>query len=355
MIVGRQSIMIQLEFAFQDIEFLERQRFEHPHPWVQRKCEALYLKSLDLPHHTICKVCCICGNTLRGYLRQYQRGGLAQMQELPFYRPVSALQSHRQTLQEQFERRPPASVKEACARIRARTGLQRGLTQTRHWLLRLGLKWRKVGTIPAKADVSAQAEFKAQKLEPRLDEARAGRRAVYFVDAAHFVFGAFLGYLWSLRRIFVRTPSGRQRFNVLGALHAVTHELITVTNETYINAISVCALLRQLAERAGGLPVSVVLDNARYQRCKLVQGLAAELDIELLFLPPYSPNFNLIERLWKFVKKQCLNSQYHADFAAFKGAIVECITTASVRHKEELDSLLTLNFQTFEKAQSMAA
>jgi len=54
----------------------------------------------------------------------------------------------------------------------------------------------------------------------------------------------------------------------------------------------------------------LVLDNARYQKCHLVQNLAATLNIELLFLPTYSPNLNLIERLWKFVKKKCLYSIY---------------------------------------------
>jgi transposase len=88
--------------------------------------------------------------------------------------------------------------------------------------------------------------------------------------------------------------------------------------------VQVCALLTQLAAASTGLPLTVVLDNARYQRCKLVIAHAASLGLELLFLPPYLPNLNLIERLWKFVKKQCLYS-----------------------------SLLTLNFQTFEKAQSM--
>lgn len=347
--------MLQLEFRFEDIEFFERQRFEHPHPWLQRKFEALYLRSHNLPHHTICELCGICGNTLRRYLIEYQQGGLDRVQELPFHRPSSLLESHRSTLREEFTRRPVATVKEAAARIAECTGVCLGLTQTRHGLHRLGLKWRKVAPIPAKVDVVAQAEFKAQKLAPRLEEARAGRRAVYFVDAAHFVFGAFLGCLWSLTRVFVRTPSGRQRFNVLGALDAVTHELITVTNETYINALSVCQLLRQLAERAGSRAVSVVLDNARYQHCALVQAVAAELGIELLFLPPYSPNLNLIERLWKFVKKRCLNSTNHADFGAFRRAIADCLENVRSRHKEELDTLLTLNFQTFEKPQSMTA
>jgi len=188
-------------------------------------------------------------------------------------------------------------------------------------------------------------------LEPRLTEAQAGQRIVYFLDAAHFVFAPFLGYLWSFSRLFVRAPSGRKRFNVLGALNAITHEVVTVTNDSYINAQSVCTLLMQLAALHVNMPLTLVLDNARYQKCAFVQELATLLHIELLYLPAYSPNLNLIERLWKFVKKQCLYSKYYADYDAFTKAISYCLQHTHDLHKKELDSLLTLRFQTFEKVQ----
>lgn len=133
---------------------------------------------------------------------------------------------------------------------------------------------------------------------------------MFFVDAAHFVLAPFLGMLWCFARVFMPAPAGRQRFNVLGALNAITHELVTVTNDTYINADSVCELLRRLAALGLGMPITLVLDNARYQQCHVVQTRAETLQIELLYLPPYSPNLNLIERLWKLVKKKCLYSIY---------------------------------------------
>jgi len=186
-----------------------------------------------------------------------------------------------------------------------------------------------------------------------LEEAKAGKRAVFFVDAAHFVLGAYLGFLWCFERLFVKTGSGRQRFNVLGALNAVTHELITVTNETYINAQSVCELLHKLAALGLSIPITLVLDNARYQKCALVIELAAALNIELLYLTSYSPNLNLIERLWKFVKKQCLYSIYYPDFTAFKDAITSCLDQCHTTYKPELDSLLTLRFQSFKKVKAI--
>jgi transposase len=93
-------------------------------------------------------------------------------------------------------------------------------------------------------------------------------------------------------------------------LNAITHELLTITNETYITSEEVCALLWKIAVAHIDQVITVILDNARYQRCAKVQYCARTLGIELLFLPPYSPNFNLIERLWGFVKDTCLYSKY---------------------------------------------
>jgi transposase len=149
----------------------------------------------------------------------------------------------------------------------------------------------------------------------------------------------------------VKASAGRRRFNVLGALNAITHELVMVTNDTYITAESVCELLRRIARMHLDVPITLVLDNARYQKCKIVSALAAQLDIELLYLPAYSPNLNLIERLWKFVKKKVLYSKYYANFSDFRNAITDCLNQTHTTHKKELDSLLTLRFQVFKKCE----
>ena len=177
---------------------------------------------------------------------------------------------------------------------------------------------------------------------------------MFFVDAAHFVLGSFLGWVWCVARLFVRAASGRQRYNVLGAVHAVTHELVCVTNHTYVTAATVCDLLRKIAALGLATPITLVLDNAAYQRCQLVQNLAAELGIELLFLPSYSPNLNLIERLWKFVKKQALNSRHHTNYADFHAAVDQCLNQLATTYKGEIDSLLTLDFQTFDNVSLLA-
>ena len=122
-------------------------------------------------------------------------------------------------------------------------------------------------------------------------------------------------------------------------------------NETTVTAETMCLLLLELAKRAEGVAITVVLDNARYQKCAIVQEYAALLRIELLYLPSYSPHLNLIERLWRFVRKRCLYSTYYESFADFKGAIAQCLHNAHHEHREELETLLSWKFQSFDKVQ----
>ena len=135
---------------------------------------------------------------------------------------------------------------------------------------------------------------------------------------------------------------------MLGAVDATTKQTVTICNETYVNAETVAALLDKLAMTTS-LPITVVLDNARYQRCNFVMEHARKLGIELLFLPSYSPNLNLIERLWKLVKKKCLYNRYYDKFSDFKNAILLCIDKLNTEDRAEVETLLTLQFQDIKK------
>jgi transposase len=142
---------------------------------------------------------------------------------------------------------------------------------------------------------------------------------------------------------------------VLGAWNAVTRELTYIANTTVINTESVCELLRKIAAQSLLGPITLVLDNARYQRNAVVQALAKELGIELLYLPSYSPNLNLIERLWKFVKRRALYGRYHPTFAEFRAAIEEELSQIPTTHRPALESLMTQKFQRFKNGSLLAA
>ena len=142
----------------------------------------------------------------------------------------------------------------------------------------------------------------------------------------------------------------------MGVVHAATKEFTGFFNTSYITADSVVQLPQRIAIDYAGKPNYIVLDNARYQHCKLVMETAKQLQINLVFLPPYSPNLNLIERLWKFVKAEVYSSNYYPDATSFKNAIIGFLNQLHRNDlKKQTKSRLTLNFQLFDHAQNLAA
>ena len=165
------------------------------------------------------------------------------------------------------------------------------------------MKLCKLLIIPAKAYPDEQENFVQQLLNPHLEEAKKGQRAVFFIYAAHFVLSPFFAFLCASSLIFISAPARRSRFNVLGALNAITHELIFVCNYTYINAESVCALLKKIAHPYLPLPLPLILHHPPYPTSLFVQPLPLSLHIPLLYLPPYSPHLHLIPLLSNFSTK----------------------------------------------------
>ena len=179
-------------------------------------------------------------------------------------------------------------------------------------------------------------------------KAKTGKLTLLFLDGSHFVMGCdFLGYIYGKTRKFIKTFSGRKRYNVLGALNFVTKKVTTVANDAYITAAEVCEVLRKIASEYVEKPVHIILDNARYQKCAVVTELAEELKITLHYIPPYSPNLNLIERLWKHVKSK-LRSKYYDRFNTFKDTIDSIIEDTGKASKDIIDKLIGESVQIFD-------
>jgi len=352
---------IPLSFSDDVREALSKDRYEHPDPRVQKRMEVLWLISQGLTHGKAGQLAGLSRATAERYVAIFRTDGLAGLRRFDWHKPTSALEQHRTSLEESFTKKPPHTTAEACARIKELTGLERRPTQVRAFLKKkLGMKWRRVAAIPlppkktVEEHARTQAEFLKEKLEPALAAAVAGVAHLFFVDAAHFVMGSFLCCLWSRIRLFIRAGSGRKRYSVLGAWNAVTNSLLSVTTNATVNSETMCELLRRIAALSLQGPVRLVLDNARYQHCALVKELAKNLNIELLFLPSYSPNLNLIERLWKFTKKNALYARHYSTFVDFRGAIDDCLSKITTEHRKELSTLMTHNFQTFENVSMLA-
>jgi transposase len=166
--------MLQLEFSEADKRALNHERYHHPHPRVQQRMEALWLKSQGLPHQRIATLCAISGNTLRAYLKLYQAGGMEALKQLNFYRPQSLLSEQRETLEAHLRAHPPHTINEAISVIEALTGIRRSPTQIRVFLKQLGLKCLKVGLLPAKGDPEEQETYQKKVRAPLSRSTRGG-------------------------------------------------------------------------------------------------------------------------------------------------------------------------------------
>jgi transposase len=313
---------------------------------VRKKCLVVYLRKMGYQRKEIAKTARIDEDTVTNYTKKYDESGLQGLLEENYHPPKSQLDPYTEQL--------PHTVNQAIEMIDKETGIRLKPSACRAFLKQMGMKCRRCGLVPGKVmdddkQCQAQQEFHYNKLMPYLDEAKQDKRTVLFVDAAHFVMGAFLGMVWCFVRLLLPSASGRKRHNVLGAYDPIKHEAITVTNDTYINQDVFCEFLEKIANAYADnkRPITLVLDNARYQKCQSVASKANELNIELLYLPPYSPNLNLIERLWRFVKKQVLYSKHYDRFDTFRNTINNCISDLGTRFKSEMQSLMTMNFQLF--------
>jgi transposase len=325
---------------------------EHPSGLSKKKLHVVYLKALGLAHNEIERIATrTSADSVTRYLKDYDEGGLAALGVSRIHHPVSSLEPYHDQIKSHFLKQPPHTVTDASHEIEMLTGLKLGPSACRDFMRKhLGMKFRKMAIIPAKADPKKQAEFLNDELEPLLKEERQGKRKVFFVDAAHFLMGAFLGMLWCFERLFLKSSCGRRHYNVLGAFNVKGTNLITVTNEAYINSNTIVDLLIKLKQEYTNIPLTLIMDNARYQRCSKVTEQAEMLGIDVLFIPPYSPNLNLIERLWKFTKKKCLYNCYHETFCHFKEAIDDCLDKVKSAFKEQVKTLLNPKFQLFGKS-----
>ncbi len=326
----------------------------NPELRARNRCLIVYLRAKGFSRIEVADIARVDEDSVTNYVKKYLAGGLQGLLEENYRKPESQLEPYTETLKKLLENKPPHTINQAIDMIFEQTGIRLKPSACRDFLKKMGFKRRRCGLVPGKANddekqCQAQKVFHDEVLQPVLEEAKQGKRTVLFVDAAHFVMGAFLGILWCILRVLIPSASGRKRYNVLGAYNPITHQAITVTNDTYINHLVFCEFLDKIsAVYAGtGIPITLFLDNAKYQKCAAVAERAKALGISLLYLPPYSPNLNLIERLWRFVKKEVLYSTHYDNFETFKNSIDTCISELGTSFKSKMETLMTMNFQLF--------
>lgn len=337
-----------------EIEKLNYERYAYPDPIIQKRIFAVYLKAtLGWNNSIIGQTVGLHYNAVGKWINAYKKNGFEALLNNDYGSRKSELENHVGSILKSFQIRPPMTAAEAANRIREMTGISRSEQQVRAFMKRHELKFIKCGHIPAKADNDKQHQWVETELKPVIEAAQKEEVHLFFCDAAHFVLQPFLCSLWCAFRVFIKASAGRNRINVLGAVNAITKEVITFTNTTYITSSTLIDFLKLLKEKHADKPIAIVLDNARYQHCFLVTTFAKSLGIHLLFLPPYSPNLNIIERLWKFTKKEILYGKYYDKPKLFHQAVQSFFEEINQNFKSQLSILLTLKFQFFDQKDSL--
>jgi transposase len=238
------------------------------------------------------------------------------------------------------------STTEAITWVEEHFGLAYSDSGMRKLLKRLDYRYKQPSVLPAKADPVVQAAWVDTYTAKR--EALMRRGKVYFLDAAHMLHAAIPSQVWIKRGTTrqLKTNSGRNRLNILGAYSPDDQDLISLEGRESCDGERVVQLLRKIRAANPGKRLLIVLDNASYNHAGPVIKAAEALRIQLLYLPPYSPNLNLIERFWKFLRRKVARNRFYATFAEFRTAVQNVLNNIAI-YRDDLASLLTERFQLF--------
>jgi transposase len=261
-----------------DLAKIQAAREKHTDPRVRSRLTVLWYKYLGQTNQLIADLVGYSTRQVLRILQLYACEGLESVMTFGELGRPGAIHEYRELIKQDLTAHPVATVDVARRRIEELTGVPLKRTRVRDWLHSLGFRWRQTAAMPVPPKktvaehIETQAEFLKHTLLPRLQEAQAGRGLVYFADAAHFVLASQEGRVWCQTRLHVRAASGRQRFNVLGAIDPIHLHFIDVTSANtqadtkYVNSQSVCELLHRIHAQHPTEKVSLVLDNAAYQR-----------------------------------------------------------------------------------------
>jgi transposase len=286
-------------------------------------------------------------NTIRRYVRGYQERGLKRYMEdgyIPYCGKLTDEQEKALSLHlDEYLYEDAASI---CEHVKEQFGVTYTISGMRDLLHRLGFVYKQTKAVAQKADEQAQLHFLEETLPELLEEVQDGQAVMYFSDGCHPTHNTKTGRGWIKKGqdFAVDCNSGRKRVNINAAVNALKPEHLVYDLSDRINAQSTQRLCRQLLRKHPGKTIYFICDNARYNRNRMLQDWAAGQRIEFKFLPPYSPNLNLIERLWRFLRKEVINSIYYDTYSKFRQAIVNFLDHAK-DYKHELRRLLALNFR----------
>ncbi len=308
------------------------------------RIKTILLLDKGLSYEDIAEVLFLDDSTLRRYYDTYLAKGIEGLLLCNYVGGLSYLSiDEQQSLDGHLAENLYQTAKEVAHHIESEYKVVYSVEGVRDLLGRLGFVFKKTKHLPGKGDVAQQKDFVEQYTEIKATKGKEDE--IYFADAVHPLHNSIVsgGWIKKGEEKAIKANTGRNRLNINGACNAATGEVIT-HDDVCINAQSTIALLSKLLQHQTKGKVIVIADNARYYRCTLVtEYVQANSRLQLIFLPPYSPNLNLIERLWKFYKKKILYNKYYETFDEFKKRTKDFFDNIA-DYSTELKSLLRDNF-----------
>ena len=314
------------------------------------RIKAVYLLSRGKSAREIAEVLMLDEDTVSHYRKRYESGGIAGLLKDAYLGSQPMLScAEIEELTKHLEGQTYLTVERIVDYVKQTYQVSYSISGMRHLLHRLKFVYKKAKAVPGKANAKLQRAYLAL-LEKVLAE-KGEHDAHYYLDGVHPQHNTRLAYGWVKKGQdkLIKSNLGRQRINLNGALNAETLEVVIRTDDT-INAQSTLKLFEALEKKhPEANTIFITLDNARYYKNKLVSTFLETSKIKLFFLPSYSLNLNLIERLWKFMRKTILYNQYYEKFGEFKTAVIRFFDDI-LQHQTKLTSLLTHNFQIIDVA-----
>jgi len=322
-------------------ELLHELKIER-HAKYSDRIKTILLLDKGWTHEKISEALFLDKGTIRNYRKRYVEGGvLGPVTDTYSGKRCHLTDKEKEQLSNFLQSKICMHSKEIVSYIQKNFDVTYSVSGVTALLHSIGFTYKKTKPVPGKASKEAQELF----IEAYRRIKSAGGK-IYFADSTHPLHNAVISYGWIKKGedFKIQCNSGRHRLNINGAVDIENLDVVTRTCD-WVNADSICDILRAIrAKNPDDKKITLIMDNAAYNRSKKVKILAKKLKIKLLYLPPYSPNLNPIERLWKFMKKKILYNKYYEQLPEFEAACVNFFRGIR-RYRDELETLLTDNFQ----------
>lgn len=305
------------------------------------KINAVILLGSDWTLEEVAEALLFDDETLRSYAKYYLSGGINALMVNNYKGSAPKLSDDQiQKLCVELDAYIYPTTQSIAHYIKNEFSIKYSISGLTDLLKRLKFTYKKPKLVPGNPDIDAQEIFLDQFNEFMQNKQKTD--AVFFVDAVHPTHNTMAAYGWIRKgkEVELQSNSGRSRLNIHGAMNAETYETTIISSEDNINTDSTINLFEYLEILYPlATTIYVILDNAKYHFSKAVQEWVKNSKIKLVFLPSYSPELNLIERLWRVFKKNVLYNTYYKTFAEFKDSCTKFFSNQK-NHYDEICSIM---------------